>query len=328
MGSADLVLKMACEGCGNTSDLYGTGCKHTTLCSDCGKSMARSRARCLVCSAPITRLIREYNVRANSVMDKTYSIGRFVTGLPPFSKKKNAENKWSLHKEGLQGRQIAENMREKYNKKPWILEDETGQYQYQGQMEGSQSATATYYLLMRHGKEFNAYPAGSCCHTLVWYKIKQHETTEVLSVTNYLNHLHILYKVQCYWFNFSKIAQYKQLTLEEAEEKMNKRKTSATGYERWMMKAAANGPAAFGSDMKKLEATNGGEKESARPKKGKNNEEGNNSDKGEEDEEEEATRKNRLGLTKKGMDDDEEGGKDLDFDLDDEIEKGLLLSFP
>ncbi|CAN6283522.1 unnamed protein product [Urochloa humidicola] len=285
MGSADLVLKLACEGCGSTSDLYGTGCKHTTLCSDCGKSMARSRARCLVCSSPITRLIREYNVRANAITDKTYAIGRFVTGLPPFSKKKSAENKWSLHKEGLQGRQIPDNMREKYNRKPWILEDETGQYQYQGQMEGSQSATATYYLLMRHGKEFNAYPAGS-------------------------------------WYNFSKIAQYKQLTLEEAEEKMNKRKTSATGYERWMMKAAANGPAAFGSDMKKLEATNGGEKESARPKKGKNNEEGNNSDKGEEDEEEEAARKNRLGLTKKGMDDDEGGGKDLDFDLDDEIEKG------
>ena len=58
MGSADLVLKMACEGCGNTSDLYGTGGKHTTLCSDCGKAMARSPARCLVCSAPITRLIR------------------------------------------------------------------------------------------------------------------------------------------------------------------------------------------------------------------------------------------------------------------------------
>ncbi|KAG8088199.1 hypothetical protein GUJ93_ZPchr0010g10192 [Zizania palustris] len=123
-------------------------------------------------------------------------------------------------------------------------------------------------------------------------------------------------------YNFSKIAQYKQLTLEEAEEKMNKRKTSATGYERWMMKAATNGPAAFGSDVKKLEATNGTEKESARPKKGKNNEEGNNSDKGEEDEEEEGARKNWLGLNKKSMDDDEEGGKDLEFDLDDEIEKG------
>ncbi|GJM91721.1 hypothetical protein PR202_ga08127 [Eleusine coracana subsp. coracana] len=262
MGSMDLVLKPACESCGNTSDLYGTGCKHTTLCSNCGKSMARSRARCLVCSAPITRLIREYNVRANAITDKTYSIGRFVTGLPPFSKKKSAENKWSLHKEGLQGRQIPETMREKYNRKPWILEDETGQYQYQGYLESA-----------------------------------------------------VMY-------NFSKIAQYKQLTLEEAEEKMNKRKTSATGYERWMMKAAANGPAAFGSDMKKLEAANGGEKDNARPKKGKNNEEGNNSDKGEEDEEEEAARKNKLGLTKKGMDDDEEGGKDLDFDLDDEIEKG------
>ncbi|XBJ08666.1 hypothetical protein VPH35_013915 [Triticum aestivum] len=285
MGSVDLVLKPACEGCGSTSDLYGTGCKHTTLCSSCGKSMALSRARCLVCSAPITNLIREYNVRANASTDKAFSIGRFVTGLPPFSKKKNAENKWSLHKEGLQGRQLTDKMLEKYNRKPWILEDETGQYQFQGHMEGSQSATATYYLLMLHGKEFHAFPAGS-------------------------------------WYNFSKVAQYKQLTLEEAEEKMNKRKTSATGYERWMMKAATNGPAAFGSDMMKLEPANDGEKESARHKKGKDNEEGNNSDKGEENEEEEAARKDRLGLSKRGMDDDEEGGKDLDFDLDDDIEKG------
>ena len=58
MGSVDLVLKPACEGCGSPSDLYGTGCKHTTLCSSCGKKMALSRARCLVCSAPITNLIR------------------------------------------------------------------------------------------------------------------------------------------------------------------------------------------------------------------------------------------------------------------------------
>lgn len=224
-------------------------------------------------------------MRANASTDKAFSIGRFVTGLPPFSKKKNAENKWSLHKEGLQGRQLTDKMQEKYNRKPWILEDETGQYQFQGHMEGSQSATATYYLLMMQGKEFHAFPAGS-------------------------------------WYNFSKVAQYKQLTLEEAEEKMNKRKTSATGYERWMMKAATNGPAAFGSDIKKLEPTNDGEKESARPKKGKDNEEGNNSDKGEENEEDEAARKDRLGLSKRGMDDDEEGGKDLDFDLDDEIEKG------
>lgn len=34
------------------------------------------------------------------------------------------------------------------------------------------------------------------CHTLGWYKIKQYETTKVLYVTYYLNHLHILNKVQ------------------------------------------------------------------------------------------------------------------------------------
>ncbi|KAI3669151.1 hypothetical protein L6452_40376 [Arctium lappa] len=44
---------------------------------------------------------------------------------------------------------------------------------------------------------------------------------------------------------------------------------------------------------------------------------------GEEDEDEESARKNRLGLNKRGGDDDEEGprGGDLDFD-DDDIEKG------
>lgn len=41
------------------------------------------------------------------------------------------------------------------------MEDETGQFQFQGQMEGAPSAT--YYLLMMQGKEFAAIPAGS------WY---------------------------------------------------------------------------------------------------------------------------------------------------------------
>lgn len=52
-------------------------------------------------------------------------------------------------------------MQEKYKNKPWMLEDETGQAQYQGHLEGSQSAT--YYLLVMHSKEFVAIPAGS------WY---------------------------------------------------------------------------------------------------------------------------------------------------------------
>ncbi|KAJ0965200.1 hypothetical protein J5N97_026338 [Dioscorea zingiberensis] len=274
--SFDLVLKPACEGCGSTSELYGSTCKHTTLCLSCGKSMAQNRVRCHLCGTPVTKLIREYNVRASANADKVFYIGRFVTGLPPFSKKKSAENKWSLHKDGPHGR-------EKYKNKPWILEDETGQHQYQGQIEGAPSAV--YYLLMLHGKEFVALPAGS-------------------------------------WYNFNKIAQYKQLTLEEAEEKMSKRKHNATGYERWMMKTATNGAAVFG-EARKNELMNSGGLDAGRPKKGKNDDDGNHSDKGEEDGEEEEARKNRLGLNKKDIEDDEDNAKGGDLDLDDDdIEKG------
>ncbi|TVU25539.1 hypothetical protein EJB05_28038, partial [Eragrostis curvula] len=128
--------------------------------------------------------MREYTVRVDTAADKAYSIGRFNPGLPPLSKNRNVgNNRWSLHKEGMQGRQLTGNMLEKYyNRKPWILEDETCEYQYQGQTDGLQFATATYYLLMMQGKEFNTIPVGL-------------------------------------WYNFSKVVQYKQLTLEEAEEK-------------------------------------------------------------------------------------------------------------
>ncbi|KAG7959535.1 hypothetical protein I3843_10G075000 [Carya illinoinensis] len=283
MPSSDLLLKPSCSGCGSTADLHGSNCKHMTLCLTCGKTMAENHGKCSDCGATLTHLIREYIVRVSSSSDKNYFIGRFVTGLPNFSKKKTAENKWSLHKEGLQGRQLTYALREKYKNKSWLLEDETGKFQYQGQCEGAQSAT--YYLLMMQGKEFVAIPAGS-------------------------------------WYNFNKVAQYKQLTLEEAEEKMNNRKKTADGYERWMMKAANNGHAAFGGvervDEKDSVVGGRGHKKTS----GKD-EEGNVSDKGEEDEEDEVARKNRLGLNKRVGDDDDEGprGGALDLD-DDDIEKG------
>ncbi|XP_022720691.1 transcription initiation factor IIF subunit alpha isoform X2 [Durio zibethinus] len=282
--SFDLILKPSCSGCGSTNDLYGSNCKHMTLCVTCGKTMAETQGKCCECGAIVTRLIREYNVRASSSTDKNYFIGRFVTGLPNFSKKKSAENKWSLQKEGLQGRQLTDALREKYKNKPWLLEDETGQAQYQGHLEGSQSAT--YYLLMMQGKEFVAIPAGS-------------------------------------WYNFHKVAQYKQLTLEEAEEKMKNRRKTADGYERWMMKAANNGAAAFGEVEKFDDKDNSVASGRGRKKATGDDDEGHVSDKGEEDEEDEAARKNRLALNKKSGDDDEEGprGGDLDMD-DDDIEKG------
>ncbi|KAM6585625.1 hypothetical protein CsatB_012627 [Cannabis sativa] len=283
--SMDLILKPTCSGCGSPTDLYGSNCKHLTLCLTCGKKKAESRATCPECGATVTRLIREYNVRASTSNDKNYFIGRFVTGLPSFSKKKNAENRWSLQKDGLQGRQLTDTLREKYKNKPWLLEDETGQFQFQGHLEGAQSAT--YYLLMLQGKEFSAIPAGS-------------------------------------WYNFNKVAQYKQLTLEEAEEKMKNRKKTADGYQRWMMKAANNGPAAFGEVDKFDDKESGAAGGRGRKKTSGDEGEGNVSDKGDEDEEEEAARKNRLGLNKRaGEDDDDEGqrGGDLDLD-DDDVEKG------
>ncbi|KAG8490643.1 hypothetical protein CXB51_013901 [Gossypium anomalum] len=287
--SFDLMLKPSCSGCGSSQDLYGSNCKHMTLCVSCGKTMAENQGKCFECGAIVTRLIRVHfpiftSSYSNSSFDNSLIAIGFMTGLPNFSKKKNAENRWSLQKDGLQGRQVTDALREKYKNKPWLLEDETGQAQYQGQLEGSQSAT--YYLLMMQGKEFVAIPAGS-------------------------------------WYNFNKVAQYKQLTLEEAEEKMKNRRKTADGYERWMMKAANNGAAAFG-EVEKID-----EKETAaaggrgRKKSTGEEEEGHVSDRGEEDEEEEAARKNRLGLNKKSGDDDEEGprGGDLDMD-DDDIEKG------
>uniref|UniRef100_A0A803M1P0 Transcription initiation factor IIF subunit alpha n=1 Tax=Chenopodium quinoa TaxID=63459 RepID=A0A803M1P0_CHEQI len=286
--SFDLMLKPTCGRCGSSSDLYGSNCKHLTLCSNCGKTMAENRAKCFECGTPITRLIREYNVRTNSSNDKNYFIGRFPTGLPNFSKKKSAENKWTLQKEGIQGhqgRQISDTMKEKLKNKPWMLEDETGQSQFQGHLEGAQSAI--YYLLMMQAKEFVAIPAGS-------------------------------------WYNFNKVAQYKQLTLEEAEEKMKNRRKFVDGYERWMMKTASNGAAAFptfDANLVKDISTGGagkGRKKSTAEK------EGNASEKGEDEGEEDADRKPKIGSSN-GADDDDgnesPAGGDFD-DEDDNIEKG------
>ncbi|KNA09631.1 hypothetical protein SOVF_151770 [Spinacia oleracea] len=282
--SFDLMLKPTCGRCGSNNDLYGSNCKHLTLCLSCGKNMAENRAKCFECGTPVTRLIREYNVRTSSSIDKNYFIGRFPTGLPNFSKKKSAENKWTLQKEGLQGRQITDTLKEKFKNKPWMLEDETGQSQYQGLLEGSQSAT--YYLLMMQAKEFIAIPAGS-------------------------------------WFNFNKVAQYKQLTLEEAEEKMKNRRKFVDGYERWMMKTASNGAAAFptfDANLVKDIPTGGGGKGR---KKATAENEGNASDKGEDEGEEDGDRKPKIGSNKgAGDDDDDEGPAGGDFDDDDDIEKG------
>ncbi|CAK9881367.1 unnamed protein product [Sphagnum jensenii] len=275
----ELVLKDSCTGCGATLDLYGSSCRHLTLCVKCGKSMAETAAPCSDCGVPITRLIREYNVRTQPV-NKPHFVGRFLQGLPTFSKKKTSGTKWTLQREGLQGRQVSEALREKYKAKPWILEDNIGQQQFQGQLEGGQQAT--YYLLMMSGQEFLAFPAGA-------------------------------------WYNFNKVAQYKQLTLEEAEEQMKNRRKTADGYQRWMMKAANTGSSVF-ADMDKVLGSGGGGGRGSRKKGGDDEENEVGSDVDEDDMDDEEARKNRLGMNKgaKGGDEDGEEPARDENDLDDE----------
>lgn len=54
----DLILKPSCSGCGSSTDLYGSNCKHMTLCLTCGKTMAENHGKCYECGATVTRLIR------------------------------------------------------------------------------------------------------------------------------------------------------------------------------------------------------------------------------------------------------------------------------
>ena len=98
--------------------------------------------------------------------------------------------------------------------------------------------------------------------------------------------LNIHFIVVDYRYNFNKVAQYKQLTLEEAEEKMNNRRKTADGYQRWMMKAANNGAAAFGEVEKfdNWEGAAGGGR--GRKKTTGDNDDANASNRGEEDEDE------------------------------------------
>lgn len=62
----------------------------------------------LTCLNPL--VAQEYNVRAQTI-NKQHFVGRFLQGLPAFSKKKASGTRWSLQREGLQGRQLTEALR-------------------------------------------------------------------------------------------------------------------------------------------------------------------------------------------------------------------------
>lgn len=54
--------------------------------------------------------------------EKQYTIGKFTTGVPPFSDRENAgSHSWSLHPEGQQGRQPTGNIWVLLNSLSWMI---------------------------------------------------------------------------------------------------------------------------------------------------------------------------------------------------------------
>ncbi|CAI5494858.1 unnamed protein product [Closterium sp. Naga37s-1] len=174
------VPPAACSGCGAAGgDLSQSECGHMSLCNACGRSMAEKQATCQQCGAVVDKLVKEFLVRVKPV-SRDYFIGKFPQGLPGL--KKGDERGWTMKREGVSsGKVLSEAARAKARTRPLLLEDDTGQASYVGHMEGGWQHSA-YYLLVMHGKEFVAIPASQ-------------------------------------WYAFGKQAQYKTLTLEEAEGK-------------------------------------------------------------------------------------------------------------
>ncbi|CAI5468015.1 unnamed protein product [Closterium sp. Yama58-4] len=187
----------ACSGCGATGgDLSQSECGHMSLCNACGRSMAEKQATCQQCGAVVDKLVKEFLVRVKPV-SRDYFIGKFPQGLPGL--KKGDERGWTMKREGVPaGRVLSEAARAKARTRPLLLEDDTGQASYVGHMEGGWQHSA-YYLLVMHGKEFVAIPASQ-------------------------------------WYAFTKQAQYKTLTLEEAELCMQSKRRKADGFRRWLTK--------------------------------------------------------------------------------------------
>ncbi|MCO5556545.1 hypothetical protein L7F22_010094 [Adiantum nelumboides] len=207
-------------------------------------------------------------------------VGRFLQGVPSFRKKKDSHPQWTMQRVGAQGQQVTKALWEKYERKSWLLKDGQRKQSLQGLLEGGQQAS--YYLLVVHGKDILVKPAGP-------------------------------------WYTFRKVTEYKQFTLEEAEERMKKRRKTADDYQRWLMKTANIGAAGF-CEVEKLSGGGGGRGGlKGRADDVYDDYNSSFSDEGEDDAEEEENIKARLGINKKAG--DEDGGKPArrdDRKLDDE----------
>eukprot|EP01018_Ginkgo_biloba_P034774 Gb_09666 [translate_table: standard] len=275
------TLGEECCECQNKckNELYGSNCKHLTLCLKCGTAKAQEKAACPQCGVQITRLIREYPVftchpraRGNRFLGKFPLVdvdGDEDVNSAENKKKrrkffKKNENKWSIYKSGSKGNQSTSGgQRGKPQNKPWMLEDNTTHAQYKGTPDPP--LTASYYMLAFKGSQFEAIPVGP-------------------------------------WYNFQKMAQYKQLTTEEAEEEMKRLKKNQEGFSRWIMKGFNKDEASAKPEREMGFHSSVGDDSDEDCKSGQEG----------EDEDSEEERKKKLRLNKNDVDDnEEEKGNDL-----------------
>ncbi|MCO5583713.1 hypothetical protein L7F22_037627 [Adiantum nelumboides] len=286
-----MASQIPCISCGGTNELFMSPCHHLIICVSCSKRIIESATPCPNCGVVVTRIIREFDIKAWPTTKPCF-VGRFLQGMPSFRKKKDSDPQWTMQRVGAQGQQVTKALWEKYERKSWLLKDDQGKQSLHGSLVGGQQAS--YYLLVVHGKDILVKPA----------EPSPFSPESNASGTRY---------------TFRKVTEYKQFTLEEAEERMKKRRKTADDYQRWLMKTANIGAAGF-CEVEKSSGGGGGRGGFKRRADDVYDYDNSSfSDEGEDDAEEEENIKARLGINKKaGVEDGGKPARRDDRKLDDE----------
>ncbi|KAJ4899767.1 Transcription initiation factor IIF subunit alpha [Raphanus sativus] len=205
-----MELKSKCEVCGfEKKKLFQNVCKHLTLCLDCGRTMALNKATCTVCEVLYTKLIREMNVRParedepKEMILTSYPRGAPEAGVKLFWKKDlTCKGKAVCSGGGMgacEGEGVGPCEGGGKGKEVCTLENESGDVRFDGSLKRPES---TYYALIAEKGEFVAVPV------TYWY-----EMTKVVAVP-----------------------EERQLTLEQAEERMEARRRAQERTEKRMLK--------------------------------------------------------------------------------------------
>ncbi|KAK3259834.1 hypothetical protein CYMTET_31188 [Cymbomonas tetramitiformis] len=158
--SAELSTCGKCNAAASAdTPLYELQCTHMRVCLKCGTSLCQAKAPCGTCQKPITKLVKEYTLRAHPSR-KHYPVGRFYDGWPGFKPRvKGTQDSWQMVAE--EGDGAVNGVVSAYTLSHRDGSEKRG---FRGAREGGQHAN--YLLFVPHGSEFLAMPAGD------WFNFK------------------------------------------------------------------------------------------------------------------------------------------------------------